>query len=122
MSAAPYSKAVAARIADPTIRRQALGTSQDNAAVTIFVFTGPKAWDAVLKCPARLALADDPTRDPALVDWNVVRGRGPILLVRAGQIDGTRAERLILALLRDGAGTVIDTSSGMRYVLKKEAA
>ncbi|MDA8391068.1 MAG: hypothetical protein M0Z76_10135 [Gammaproteobacteria bacterium] len=118
MSAAPYSKAVAARIADPTARRQALGTSADNSAVTLFVFAGPKAWDAVMKCPARLALADDPTRDPALIDWSVVCGRGPVLLVRAGQIDGAHVERLILGLLRDGAASVIDTSSGARYVLK----
>ncbi len=118
MSAAPYSKAVAARIADPTARRKALGTSRDNTAVTIFVFTGSKAWDAVLKCPSRLALADDPTRDPALIDWSVVRGHGSVLLVRAGKTDGARVERLILALLRDGAASVIDTASGMRYVLK----
>ncbi len=118
MSAAPCSKAVAARIADPTARRQALGTSRDNAAVTLFVFTGPQAWDAVLKCPARLALADDPTRDPAVIDWSAVRGHGPVLLVRAGKTDGARVERLILALLRDGAASVIDTSTGARYVLK----
>lgn len=117
-AAAPYAKTVAARIADPTARRKALGTNRDNTAVTLFVFTGSEAWNAVLKCPARLALADDPTRDPAVIDWSVVRGHGSVLLVRAGKTDGARAERLILALLRDGAASVIDTSSGARYVLK----
>lgn len=115
MNVAPYSRQVAAQIADPATRRGLWGTSFNNQQVSITVATGTDAWDWAKSQRWRLVLVSPPGQVPLELDWRIVAGHPPILLRRCGAVPSTHFAGLVTALLRDGAERVLDLSTSTLY-------
>lgn len=119
MKTPPYSRRVGAILQNPVTRKGAWGVSADGQNGTVAVITGSAAWAWAERHKHIVAVLDDPATDPESVDWGIVQGHPPILLIRAGDTDGLRTERLIRALLLAGAERVLDLWTGAIYIPKK---
>lgn len=99
----------------PYLRRSAPRTH--DPAATVWVVCGTEAWawareregthHVIVVCPSG--------EDPHGFDWEACAGHDPVLLIRAGRVDGAQVRGLIAALLESGVERILD-ESGDRYM------
>ena len=63
-----------------------------------------------------VAIVCPPGDDPTGYDWRLCAGHDPVLLHRAGSVDGDEVRALIESLIRDGTDRVLDDQTGAIYV------
>ncbi|WP_412852376.1 hypothetical protein [Ectothiorhodospira shaposhnikovii] len=102
------------------------GTSPDGRRPSLWCAVGTTAWEVARDAwhPARtrgrwLVAVCPPDTDPAALDWQCLVGSDPVLLVRAGNVDGDQVHRLVLALLTAGVGRILDMGTGNRYMSRE---
>ncbi|SEQ01332.1 hypothetical protein SAMN05421693_11420 [Ectothiorhodospira magna] len=102
------------------------GTSADGRHPSLWCAVGSGAWDAARaywnpprNFGPRLVAVCPPGEDPAALDWSCLAGSPPVLLVRAGDVDGEQVHRLVTALLTAGVGRILDMGTGNRYLSKE---
>lgn len=107
----PYAHELVARLYDRSTWPRWFGTSADGRAVCVFIAAGgPAAWAWARKVIAsRLVLVAPVDRDPATFDWAPVAPHAPVVVAPFG-CGQDFTERLSIAVLRDGASSVVVAS------------
>ncbi|MCG5509625.1 hypothetical protein [Ectothiorhodospira lacustris] len=102
------------------------GTSPDGRHPSLWCVVGSRAWDAARAAwnppqprSPRLVTACPPGEDPADMDWQCLAGADPVLLVRAGDVDGDQVHGLVVAMLTAGVGRILDMGTGNRYMSRE---
>ncbi len=112
----PYARELAAALAAGRHQGR-VGASIDGTAATLWVVAGSDAWAAAAAHRDRaLLLVAPPGEDPAAYDWAQLVGHDPIVIHRAGDIDGAAVHALAAAMMVDGVDVVLDPATGARYV------
>lgn len=112
----PYGRAVASALDSGDFTGK-IGASPDGSAATMFVVCGSDAWHIARDAWNRaLLLVAPPGEDPARFRWDLLAGHEPIMLMRAGDIDGDDLLLLVETLLSDGVERIIDTGTGTHHV------
>lgn len=117
----PYAREVTARLADVGAWRRRYGSNADSVFVAA---GGPAAWSwARQRLSSYLVLVAPADRDPAEFDWSMVAPQAPATVVPFDCGDDF-AERLAVAILRDGSGRVVVTrlDRGVPIVYARAAA
>jgi hypothetical protein len=117
MIAPPYACELSEILADsPPWRRW--GASPDGRRLAVTVTAGPSAWDIARACFAIGApvLVAPPGEDPAGYDWRLVADPRLAPVWIHGDLPEHEVRRLVVAILRDGADSVITLSDGRRYL------
>ncbi len=122
----PYHRRMAALLANQDRWGRYAGSTQD--AVTVWVATGPNAWDQAKRwaaeTPPRLFLLCPPGEDPTAFDWSILSDHPPVLISAAGPTPRADIEALAAAILRDGCKRVLAMVDGriVRYTPDMEEA
>ena len=88
-------------------------------SASVWVAIGRGAWQwAREREQSHVGIVCPPGEDPAGFDWSPCKGHDPVLLVRAGVVDGDQAYALVVALIRDGVERVLE-ESGALYVVQE---
>lgn len=112
----PYGRDLAAALAVGHHQGR-VGASIDGTAAVIWVICGSDAWAAAAAHRDRaLLLLAPPGEDPTAYDWAQLVGHDPIVIHRAGDIDGAAVRELAAAMMADGVDVVLDPGTGARYV------
>lgn len=120
--APPYAREISAALASRNVRDY-WGTSPDGKHPCLWLLVGPHAWrQARTWRPFRLVTLLPPDSDPELLNWAVLTGLDPVLMLRCGDVPGDVVRALIAAVMRDGAERIIDVITGTRYVCEEVAA
>lgn len=120
--APPYAREIAAALASGNLCN-CWGTSGDGKHPTLWLLVGSLAWrQARTWHGTRLVTLLPPDNDPESLDWAVLAGHDPVMLLRCGDVAGDIIRRLLAAVMRDGTLRVLDVLTGTRYVCEEVAA
>lgn len=113
----PYARELAA-ILDAGPPWRCWGASPDGQHLAITVAAGPSAWDIARACfvLGAPALVAPPGEDPAGYDWRVAADPRLAPVWIHGDLPEHETRRLVVAILRAGADSVITLSDGRRYL------
>jgi len=94
------------------------GTSRDGSQHTYWLVIGPHAWDQAreFRDQGRAVTMLPPGDDPKRFRWDFLAGHDPVLLVKAGNVQGHEIRALVEAVMADGVGRVLDMGTMDRYV------
>lgn len=94
------------------------GTSADASRHSIWLVIGPHAWNhaKALREQEKAVTLVSPGEDPNAFRWDFLAGHEPILLVKAGEVQGHATRALVEAVIGDGVGRVLDLGTMDRYV------
>lgn len=96
----PFGTKIAAILEDPTrLRTYACCTP---ARASIWIATGPHAWDWQREHPRHLAAVLPDGMDPGACDWRWLVGHEPALLIGDAARDTHRRRQIAACLFRDG--------------------
>lgn len=94
------------------------GTSADGSRHTFWVVIGPHAWQQArdFREQGRAVTMLPPGDDPKCYRWDFLSGHDPVLLVKAGDVQGNELRALVEAVMADGVGRVLDMGTMDRFV------
>lgn len=120
--APPYAREIAAALASSNLSNY-WGTSADGKNPALWLLVGSLAWrQARTWHGTRLVTLLPPDNDPESLNWAVLAGHDPVLLLRCGEVAGDSVRHLLAAVMRDGTQRVLDVLTGARYVCEEVAA
>ncbi|MEX2430294.1 MAG: hypothetical protein WD645_00060 [Dehalococcoidia bacterium] len=83
----------------------------------MWLLAGADAWGVARRWDGRRLFVLAPhNEDPTAFCWSCLSGHDPILLKRAGEIDGEHLRRVLCAVMRDGTRRVLDLEADIRYI------
>lgn len=106
----PYGRRLRELLADPAALSGFFGTSPDGRRPSLWVLVGEEAWEAgrILEDSGRhLFMLMPPDTFPERYNWELLRGRDPVLVRQCGHLDDAILQRLVLSMMRDGVWRIL---------------
>jgi len=101
----PYGRVIAATLQQPERLVRFAGCTRDRASV--WLATGPDAWDWKKAHPKHLTLVLPFDANPDDLRWDFLRGHEPVLLIGSDEKDTVRRREIAAAMFRDGIQKVL---------------
>jgi hypothetical protein len=101
----PYGAQIAGILRDPARLAGFVGCTAHRASV--WIATGPDAWDWQRAHPRHLVVVLPDGDDPASYSWNFLAGHEPVLVIGPAAADPDSRRRIAAALMRDGCSRVL---------------
>ena len=103
----PFGLAVKRILNNPAQLKRYSGTSRDGQRGTVWIATGPDAWDWHEDHPRHLSVVLPHDSDAAGFRWGFLRGHEPVLLIGEDAKDPELRNSIAAALMRDGVKRVL---------------
>ena len=101
----PYGREVSRILKTPHELQTYSGCNADQA--TVWIATGPHAWDWAEDHPRHIVLVLPEGTDPHTLRWGFLAGHEPILLLPPASEDMATRREVAHAILHDGVGAVL---------------